>query len=557
MSTLSSGEKMKNNKKIETGNPKASQAGLLLKNGLIVDGTGRKRYTGDLLIKGSRIKEISEKPIEVDCPTMDCTGLVISPGFIDVHSHMDRTLAYEDHEDLKTPFTAQGCTTFVAGNCGSSVGSLRRNNRYFSQINLFDKFPQPVGWDSMAGYFDHLERIGLSHNLVMLAGHGTEWITLRGRNPNPFSPDERQSILRRLEEAMNVGAAGVSFGLQYEPDIFCPPEQVREVARLVKSKGKIMTVHGRAYSKVSGAYRERGGTPHNVLALQEMIQVARETGVRLQYSHLMFAGTKSFPSYEQCLEALDKSVDDGLEIMTDTYPYHCGYSVINVIMPGWFLANIPANYHDPEAVDRVERGLARMPEYNGFGFNDIQIMFGDHPELEKYEGWFLSDIALDMKLSPPKTALILSEKTRGRTHILNHSYSDMKIIDALIGYPSCLFMTDSTVSPTGLQNPASFGSFALVLQYARDRKLISLEEAVRKMTGATAERYQLKERGFLKKGYAADITVFDWQKVKDNNTVTETDRAPSGIEAVFINGRQVKKDGQVDPSVKAGQVIRL
>jgi len=534
-----------------------SKPGLLLKNGLIVDGTGRKGFQGDLLIMGPRIEQVSDKPIELDCASIDCIGLVIAPGFIDAHSHMDRTLAYQGHEDLKTPFTAQGFTTFVAGNCGSSAGSLHRNNPYLSQITLFEKFPQPVAWDSMEGYFVHLERIGLSHNLVQLAGHSMEWITMRGRNPNPFSQDEKKAIFHRLEEAMDQGAAGVSFGLQYAPDIFCPLEQIKEVGRLLKRKNKILTVHGRAYSKVSGAYRDRGGTPHNVLALQEMIEVARETGVRLQYSHLMFAGFKSFPSYEQCLEIIEKAVADGVDVMTDTYPYHCGYSVINVILPAWFLANIPANYHDREALERVERGLSRMPDYNGFGFEDIQIMNADHPDLRKYDGWFLGDIAGDLGLSPAKTALLLSEKTKGRTHILNHHYSDMKIIDALISHPYCLFMTDSTVSVTGLQNPASFGSFPLVLQYARDRKLVPLEETVHRMTGATAERFNLKERGFLKKGNAADITVFDWQKVKDNNTVTKTDQAPSGIEAVFINGRQVKKDGQVDSSINAGEVLRL
>lgn len=545
---------MKENK--NTTSFKGSEAGLLLKNGLIVDGSGKKSFPGNLLIKGSRIEQVSENPIEWEGPAIDYTGLVIAPGFIDAHSHMDRTLAYEGHEDLKTPFTAQGCTTLVAGNCGNSAGSLRRDNPYLSRITLFDKFPQPVAWDSMAGYFAHLEQIGLSHNLVMLTGHRSEWTTLRGINPNPFSAEEKQAIFHRLEEAMDQGAAGVSFGLQYEPDIFCPLEQIKEVGRLLKKKNKILTVHGRAYSKVSGAYRDRE-TPHNILALREMIEVARETGIRLQYSHLMFAGTKSFPSYEQCLGIIEKAVAEGVDVMTDTYPYHCGYSVINVILPAWFLADIPANYHNPEAVDRVDRGLTRMPEYNGFGFDDIQIMNADHPDLRKYDGWFLSDIARDLGLSPGKAALLLSEKTKGRTHILNHHYSDMKIIDALISHPSCLFMTDSTVSVDGLQNPASFGSFPLVLQYARDRKLVSLEEVVRRMTGTTAERFNLKDRGFLKKGYAADITVFDWQKVRDNNTVTKTDQAPGGIEAVFINGRQVKKDGRVDPSIKAGEVIRL
>lgn len=147
---------------------------MLLKNGLIVDGTDRKGFPGDLLIKGPRIEEVFEKPVEMDCTTIDCSGKVIAPGFIDAHSHMDGgTLAYQGHEDLKAPFIAQGCTTFVAGNCGSA-GSLRRNNRYVGQISLFDEFPQSVTWDSMEEYFTHLERIGLSHNLANLAGHATE-----------------------------------------------------------------------------------------------------------------------------------------------------------------------------------------------------------------------------------------------------------------------------------------------------------------------------------------------------------------------------------------------
>jgi N-acyl-D-amino-acid deacylase len=133
----------------------------------------------------------------------------------------------------------------------------------------------------------------------------------------------------------------------------------------------------------------------------------------------------------------------------------------------------------------------------------------------------------------------------------------MEVIDALISHPACLFMTDSTVSVSGLQNPASFGSFPLLLQYARDRKLIPLEETVRKMTGASAERLRIKERGFLKKGFAADITIFDWNLVRDNNTVTQTDQAPSGIETVFINGCQVKGLNGVNGLVNAGKVLRI
>ncbi|MBW2091701.1 MAG: amidohydrolase family protein, partial [Deltaproteobacteria bacterium] len=233
------------------------------------------------------------------------------------------------------------------------------------------------------------------------------------------------------------------------------------------------------------------------------------------------------------------------------------YSVINVVLPPWFLANLSANFQDEEAVARVERGLSRMPMHNGFGFADIQIMHADHPELTQYNGMFISEIAEALGISPARTVLRFSEWTEGRTRILNHNYSNMEIIDALIKHPACLFMTDSTVSVEGLQNPASFGSFPLLLQYARDRNLIPLEEAVHKMTGGSAARLQINDRGFLKNGLAADITIFDWENVRDNNTVTKTDQAPAGIEAVFMNGRQVKKNDRVDSSANTGVVIKL
>ena len=529
---------------------------VLLKGGLIVDGTGRKGFVGDVLIEGSQIASISPAPVDVECGSLDCSGKVVAPGFIDVHSHMDWVLPADGLAELKTPYLAQGCTTFVTGNCGFSPGGFRENSPFKRRIGLGADRLFDLAWDSIEGYFDHLERVGLTHNVVHLVGHGTTQISLRGLDPSPLGPDERCELLRLLDEALDQGAAGVSFGLGYEPGMFLPNEDVAEIAKRVASRDKVVTVHGRAYSAVSGAYRERGGTPHNVRSLREMVDVARDTGVRLQYSHLMFFGTKSYPTYRPCLEVLDRAGAEGADVMTDTYPYHCGNSVINVLLPPWFLAGLPANYSNPEAVQRVERGLERMPEALGFGFDDVQVVYASHPELDEHNGRFVSEIAAELGISGARAVLLLSEKSNGRARVLNHSYSDMEIVDALIRHPACLFMTDAVVSKGGVQNPAAFGSFPLLLQYARDRRLVSLEEAVRKMTGASAERLRLKDRGFLRPGLAADITVFDWETVRDNNTPSAPNCAPSGIDAVFVNGRQVLSRGRVDASARAGVVVR-
>ncbi len=520
---------------------------LLLKNGLIVDGSGKRGESGDLLVKGEKIEAISASSIDIDCDTIDCTGWVIAPGFIDIHSHMDSIMMLDGYENLKSPFTAQGITTLVTGNCGYSSLGLQPDP---------DKPGDETAVHTMEEYVAYVTKVGLSHNVVTLVGHGTSQMSIRGMDSSPLEPEEKKVLHRLIEEAMDQGAAGVSFGLGYEPGIYARKDEIREIAALAAKREKIVTVHGRAYSGIP-ASAEKDELPQNVVSLKDNIDLARETGVRLQYSHLMFAGTTSHPTYRQCLDVLDEGIADGVDIMIDTYPYHCGFTSINVFLPAWFLAGLPGNYHDSASVERVEQTLSLMGERMGFGFGDIQLMHINHPDYSHFSGVFLDEAARELGIAPTRLVVDLSEKTGGTASILNHNYSNMEIIDALIRHPECLFMTDSLVSTRGLQNPASFGAFPLLLQYARERDLIVLEEAVRKMTGASADRLNLKDRGYLRKGLAADITIFDWTRVKDNNTIKDTSNDPTGIEYVFINGRPVKKDGTVDDGIRAGKAIRI
>jgi N-acyl-D-amino-acid deacylase len=168
---------------------------------------------------------------------------------------------------------------------------------------------------------------------------------------------------------------------------------------------------------------------------------------------------------------------------------------------------------------------------------------------------FLTEIAEKRGMDPFENFIDVAKKSNGRAAVLNHRYSNMEIVEALMRHPASLFMTDALPSTEGVQNPASYGCFPLFFQLAREKKLIPLEEVVYKMSGASVERYSIKDRGLLKEGLAADITVFDRDAIKDNNTVKETSMAPSGIEAVFINGKRVFAGGKVDPKIKAGAVV--
>lgn len=529
----------------------------LLKNGLIVDGTGAKGYVGSVLISGDRIQEVAPGTLTAaGASVIECEGKVIAPGFIDAHSHMDWYLPVVGHEQLKTPFTAQGITTFVAGNCGYGAAGFKKNSPHRDLIAGWKKGLLDITWDTMEEYFARVRQVGMTNNLVNLAGHGMTRTSLRGFDASPMTEAETAEMLGLLEAAMDQGAYGVSFGLQYEPGLFASTDEITRVCELVKKKDKIVTVHSKAYSTLSGTYPLKPlGAPHNLMALKEMLDIARKTGVRLQLSHLIFVGSLTWKNYDTALKMIDDAIVDGVDVALDTYSYHCGTSHINVFFPPSFLARAPQVYEDKAALRSVKLQFTFIVNVLGFGFDDIQITYAGVDDLNQYNGMFLSEIAKARGMDDFTNFFDIAKRSGGVARVLNHRYSNVEIVEELMKHPMSLFMTDASVEETGVQNPACFGCFPRFLEWSRDKNLLTLEAAVKKMTGATAERFSIKDRGFLRKGLAADITIFDPDTVKDNNTLTETANAPAGIEMVFINGKRVVRDGKVDPTVKAGVVV--
>jgi N-acyl-D-amino-acid deacylase len=541
---------------------------ILLKNGFIIDGSGKKGFNGSLLINDNRIEKISPSEINATGRVIDCAGLVIMPGIIDAHSHMDWYLPIQGHDELKLPFTTQGVTTFVAGQCDYGVAGFRKKTTFINEISRGIINPLPIEWDTIGKYFDHLKRSGMTHNMMTLAGHGTTRTSIRGFKSAPMNRDELKEMLALLEQSMDEGAAGVSLGLQYEPGLFANGDELREIAKLVKRKNKLLTVHLRAYSALSPGYPMStpkilldyvspfdGYEPHNLLAIDEMLNVASDTGVRLQISHLIFVGTRTFKTCEEALKRIDRAIKQGVDVKFDTYAYHCGQSIINVILPAWFLAKVPGAYNDKKMLSKLKSEFGLIQRFLGFGTKDIQITYANSEELNQYNGMFLDQIAQKRRMDWFDSAMDIAQKSKGVANVLNHSYSNLPIIETLMRHPASLFMTDALPAPRGVQNPAFSGNFPRFFQLAREKKIISLEEAVHKMSGATAERYSIKDRGFLKDGFVADITVFDWENIRDNNTLTETSKTPTGIQAVFINGKQVVSKGKLDAAIKVGKII--
>ncbi len=530
----------------------------LLKNGLIVDGTGKKAYTGNVVIDGDILGVMGPGEVSFSGETIDCTGLAVAPGIIDMHSHMDWILPYRDHPRLAAPFTRQGVTTFIGGQCGYGIAAYSKKTAHRAFIQRRAEGMFTIDWRTLEEYYNLLGRRGISHNLMNCIGYGTTRASMRAFEPSPLKPEEMKEMLYLLEEAMDQGACGVSFGLQYEPGVFATRDEILQIARLVKRKDKIITVHLRAYSALSGTYPIKlFGKAHNLMALDEMIDITRETGVRMQISHLIFVGAKTFKTCDDALERIDTAIKGGMDIRFDTYAYHCGTSIINVFLPAWFLAKAPGAFDDPVMLRRLRKQIRLITFFLGFGYKDIQITDGRHPDLVRYNGMFLSEIARARKADEFETYIYLAKTSNGRARVLNHRYSSLDNVKDLMRHPASLFMTDASPALEGVQNPAVYGNFPLFFQYARDFKLISLEEAVRKMSGASAERFKIKNRGLLKTGYTADVMVFDPRTVRDNNTLHKTDRTPSGIHAVFMNGRPVYYNGKVDLAARAGRVITV
>jgi N-acyl-D-amino-acid deacylase len=527
----------------------------ILRNGLIVDGTGAPPRPGSVLLRNGRIEKIGEVP-EGAGRSVDCTGRVIAPGFIDAHSHMDFFASGDDPHHFDS-FTAQGVTTFVAGNCGFSPFGFapQTKHRRLLERSLFKAGHERLDWNRFAEYRAILESRGLTQNFVHLVGHGAARTSLTGFEARRLSRNEHAQMLDLLDGAMSEGAAGVSLGLQYKPGVFAELGELEEVARLVEKRDKLLTVHAKAYSSFSGTYPMIPfGRPHNLKAIDDMLGLARRTGVRLQFSHLIFVGSRTWKTVDEAIDLFDRAIGDGVDVCFDMFPYGCGATLLNTLLPEWFMARMPGALRSPLARARLRVEAEVGFRLVGFGYPQMQIANASCPEYDQHNGRFLPDIAARVGKSNFDTLLAILDKSNAEARVLFHDYYNDAIIDRLMQHPASIFASDSWPEPGGHQNPAAFGTFPRFLRKARERGTLSIESAVHKMTGAASTRFRLRDRGTIEEGRAADVVVFDWQRVADHTNETG-DAVPTGIEHVFVNGHAVLQDGQIRGRQNAGEVL--
>lgn len=518
----------------------------LFKNGFIVDGSGKPGFFGDLLVDDGKIVGISREISAEADRTVDCTGLVTAPGFIDAHSHNDFFYDYENAEKFYKPFLMQGITTQVTGNCGFSPFGIEADSPYKDKVGggLF----HAVNPGSFADFVKNSEgRLYL--NIVPLIGHGTTRISVSGYSPQPLSEEGIARETALVDEAMQNGAFGGSFGFMYEPGIYAKRDELVAFAKRIAAYDGILTVHPRACSKVALGY-PLISRPHIELALDEVVEIMLESGVRTEYSHLIFVGETSWKSLDPMLEKFHKLNERGHKIAYDNYSFLYGASVITVVLPPWYMALPEAERKKPFNMFKLKLMTNVTKKILGLDFADFTVAYIS-PEHKRYEGKTVSECAREEGLSDFDMYIRLVDLSKGQGRLYLGKYYNDEIVTRLMKDDLSVFMTDAWVEEAGTQNGAAYQGFPYFLQRAKDNSM-PLEQIVHKMTGKTAERFGISHRGILAEGNFADITVFDYDGLEVNPDVP--DFTPKGIKYVMVGGTFVVDDGKFG-SRKAGRVI--
>ncbi|MCR5137155.1 MAG: amidohydrolase family protein [Oscillospiraceae bacterium] len=508
----------------------------LFKNGLIIDGTGSAPYAGDLLIEDDRIVSVGAETDAAADRVIDLHGLQICPGLIDAHSHNDFFYDRDNAEKYYKPFIEQGITTQVTGNCSFSPFGVSPDTPYRDKIGggLFEAL-HPC---SFAEFKDRAKG-KLYVNLVPLIGQGSVRAGIAGYDPTPFTPAQIEEELTHVREAMEGGAFGGSFGFMYEPDRYAAEDEITAFAKEIAKYDGIVTVHPRACSIVSADYPLLTKKSHLEMGLDEAVDIMHRSGCRLVYSHLIFTGQRSWKLLDKMLATFHREKAAGRPIAFDNYAFHYGASVITVVFPEWYAQLSKEEAAKPINRFKLSLTILMYRKVLGIDWEDMVVAYisDEHPE---YEGKTVRQLAAEEGVSELDMYLKLVDLSGRAGSIYLGKYYNDDIVHRLMEDELSVFMTDAWVEEKGLQNIAAFQTFPQFFLLARRWK-IPVEKIVRKMTGATADRYGIRERGYLKPGFKADITVIDPAALRVDES--RPDAKPGGIVHVYINGRPVLQAG--------------
>ncbi len=498
------------------------QYDLAIINGRIIDGTGNPWFYGSVAIKNNRIVKVGWVDPQSAARTIDATGRIVAPGFIDVHTHVEGSLANNPTADN---FIYMGVTSLVTGNCGSS------------SIDI-------------AGSLSKLESDGISTNVASLIGHGSvrrEVLKEENRQPTTEELDRMRQIVDR---AMRDGAVGMSTGLIYVPGTYAKTDEVIELARVVSRYGGIYATH----------MRDEGD--YILDSIKETLTIGEKAGLAVDISHFKVSSKKRWGLSRETCRLVSEARARGQQVTVDQYVYTASSTSLNTLLPSWVLEGgrekAKERLDNPEMRTRIKREMIASIRKSGFKNFSYAVVAG-HRADPSFEGKNISEItkqARGKSSVEEETEQIIAMYLAGSAQMVYHKMTDADI-DRIIAQPYTMIASDSGVIQMGrgAPHPRGYGNNARVLAvYVREKKIIQLEDAIRKMTSLPAATFKLWDRGLIRPGMAADIVVFDEKKVADRATYDKPHQYTEGFAYVVVNGKVVIDAGR-HTGMKSGRAL--
>ncbi len=538
----------------------SAKKSILIKNGKLIDGTGNPWFKADLLIDDGKIKKIAPRINTNEAEqVIDASGLIVSPGFIDIHTHSDATVLLSRGENVLT----QGVTTHVVGNCGFSMTPMNPNMDTDDEtlktfMTMIAGGNNELIYYNLNEYLEGLKQKGIPINIAPMIGHSMLRIYYMGLENRDPSSEELDKMKELLEEQMKFGAFGMSTGLDYPPGSFSKTEEIIELCKVVSKYDGIYTTHFRGFALGL------------IKATKEAIKIAK-SGIPVQISHFKPFGFLR-GDIRKAYKYVEKAREEDLDITFDVFPHASNATFLFALLPPWVYLS-KEKIDIPRAIDILKRTKTDNELKNKI-YGDIDVIvesflkikekedwvkvYINAPKSQKYNGKNVYQNSIEHNMDPRQVLIEVLIEQEGA---VSGTYLSMTEEDNVvtITHPLTMFASDGRIIPEDSEyfpNPYANGTFTQVLgKYVREEKLLTLQDAIRRMTSYPAQKLGLNDRGILREGYWADITIFDSERIIDKATYENPRLYSEGVEYVFVNGVMAYGKGAFTNS-KSGMALR-
>ncbi|MBF0520202.1 MAG: D-aminoacylase [Nitrospirae bacterium] len=520
--------------------------GFVIKNALVYDGTGTAPVRATVGVKNSKVSFVSESFVNNGLHSIDAENMALAPGFIDVHSHSDFSIF--NYPDAKSKLL-QGVTTEVNGNCGFSASPIL-NDAKTQMEKEFTSCGIETRWESRAQYTSALAEFPIGLNIATLTGHGNIRGSVMGYENRKPTGDDLNQMADALKEQINLGCRGMSTGLIYLPGAFSDSTEIIEIIKRSGLKNIIYASHMRSEGDKL------------LESIEETLEVGRQTGVKVQISHLKTSGKRNWHKIGDVIKVIRQASADGIRVTCDRYPYSASQTSLDAVLPSWIYEGGDEaelqRLKDKQYILRLKEDLAHI--VNDLSYWDSVMVSTVRSDKNKYmEGKTIGELCRIKQEKPLEFTVALLIEEQLKVDAIYFSLSEDNLME-ILQLPNCMVGSDSSLKSMdstggGKPHPRGFGSFPrYIRKYVLDEALMPLETGIRKITAAPAETFNLNGRGIIREGAYADLVIFSVSDIKDCATYEAPHTPPTGIRYVFVNGQMAVNEG-VFTGTKAGMIL--